>query len=153
MNSKFKDFKIFAVPETNKLLKRLKGDNQSGVLIVWESVEESEEIEAFLAKILSAVQLDLKRDSSLIQLHPNEKMRFTQVKDKLSSKYLISFGIQPGRLGLHFENQPYQFIQHQDVTYLFADNLMEIYEERQAGGKQKSGALWKALQAIFLNKS
>lgn len=153
MNFKFKDFKIFVVPETNTQLKRIKGNNQSGLIIVWESKEESEEIESFLAKILSAVQLDLSKDSSLIQLQPNEKMQLSQIKKTYPSKYLISFGLEPKRLGLHFDIVPYKALQHQEIIYLFADDLIDIYEERQAGGKQKSGALWKALQAIFLNKS
>ena len=152
MKSSFNNFQIFAVPERDKALKDKKGDNGKELIIVWESAEESAELEAFLAKVLSAIQFKLDKDSLLVRLTPGENISSISLRQKHNMSYLISFGVDPRRLGLHFEHTLYQAFQHQGITYLFVDDLEAIFEERQEGGKQKSSALWKALQHIFLAK-
>lgn len=152
MNSSFNDFQLFAVPERDKALKDKKGDNEKELVIVWESAEESAEMEAFLAKVLSAIQFKLNKDSLLVRLTPGENISSISLRQKHSVRFLISFGLAPRRLGLHFEHQLYQSFQHQGITYLFVDDLKVIFNERQEGGKQKSSALWKALKYIFLDK-
>ena len=152
MNSNFNDFELFAVPERHEFISRGQGANEKGLILSWEAEENSEKMEAFLGKILSALQLNLERDAFLLRLTPGAKLSFAGLREKQEIQHLVAFGIPPTRLGLHFEFSPYQAFQNEQITFLFADSLPEIYQERQEGGRQKSGALWNALQTIFLKK-
>lgn len=149
MNTRFKDLKIFAVPESKAAASLGKGSNQKEILICWESEDVSEELEGFLSKILSALQFNLNQDTFLIKLKPSEKINVNTLSKEIPVRYLISFGLAPGRLGLHFQQRLYQPFKHQKTQYLFADSLIDLFEERQRGEKQRSGALWKALKHIF----
>jgi len=40
-------------------------------------------------------------------------------------------------------------VQFGSTTFVLADSIADIFEERQAGGKEKSGQLWRTLKACF----
>ena len=101
----------------------------------------------FLEKILEAIQLDLIQDTLFINIKSEEVPAFQEIrKNKLQS--LILFGIPPEEMGIRLQINRYQILNHQDIKILWADDIKAIYEERQAGGKQMSGQLWKALQVL-----
>lgn len=150
MNNTFDNFNLIAVPDLAQVQNLGKGAHEKGLIIFWESaLVETQDLEQFLSKILTAVQFNLQNDAFLIQLKPNQKIPFTSINHLKPNQYLISFGIEPNRLGLHFTFLKYQNFKHQTIKYLFADDLQAIFEERQRGEKQMSAALWKALKRLF----
>ena len=154
MKTSFFDFKLFQVPSAQSAaLSEAAGKAQ---LIVLAHLPDpyQEELRSFLKKVLAAIELDLDQDTLFITIALGEKFPLSQlIKEKTGGAMLI-FGLPPADLGIHFQLAPYQIINHQGQAYLLADELMSIYEERQAGGKQKSALLWKGLKQIssYLNK-
>jgi hypothetical protein len=149
LESEFLDFHVINVPESESLSDQLRGQNQRNVLVVFQCDTNNEELEAFLGKILAAVQLDLTKDTTLLKLTANQRFSFTGLHRAHDLKTVIAFGIAAERMGVQFATPLYQPIRHEGVTFLFSDDLEKIYEERQAGGKKMSASLWKALKEIF----
>lgn len=152
MKNTFFDFKLFVVPETTAISDRCQGKNQREILIILEAaVAEIDELGNFLGRMLGAARIDLAEDVSLLILQPGEQLPLSRVQSQVPFKTMLSFGIAPSRLGLHLEIPKYQSTLHAGITYLFADPLAAIYEERQSGGREMAGAMWAALQEIFLS--
>ena len=145
----FLDFDLLDVPERDSVSAQLRGQNQKKILIVFPCDESKEELEAFLGKIFAAVQLDIKKDAILLKLTVRQRFSFIGVNQAHDFDKVIAFGIDAARMGVQFATPRYQPVQHEGITFLFADDLEAIFEERQAGGKQMSGALWAALKEIF----
>ncbi len=145
----FLDFDLLDVPERDSVSAQMRGQNQKNVLIVFPCDESKEELEAFLGKIFAAVQLDIKKDTIILNLTDRQRFSFIGTNQAQNFKTVIAFGIDAARMGVQFATPPYLPVQHEGTTFLFADDLEAIFEERQAGGKQMSGALWAALKEIF----
>lgn len=149
MYPQFIDFAILNVPEKDHLADQLRGQNQQHVLVVFHDTDENEELAVFLGKIFAAVQIDLHKDTILLKLTSFERFSFAGLRQMQDIQTVILFGIHPEQLGVQFVTPPYHPIRHENITFLFADDLQAIFAERQAGGKQMSGALWKALKDLF----
>ena len=152
MKPRLIDFDLFLIPDLDSTPHRCIGNGKKGILAIYESERPDPELESFLKKVLAAASIDLVQDVFLIQITPQIPLSFSFLAQKLDIRYLIAFGTQPQNMGLRFNYQPYLPIHVLDTTFLFADPLRSIYEERQAGGKKLSGLLWKAIQNIFLKK-
>lgn len=151
MNNSFFDFKIFPIQDAKSILENGKGAGQKGTIVVIQANQEINELEAFLEKMLRAVQLDLHQDTTLLNLTTSDTFSFSELsKYQNNIKKCIVFGVSPKRLGLQFILPKYKVLQHGTIQYLFADDIQAIYTERQAGGKKMSGTLWKALQTMFI---
>ncbi len=150
MNSNFFDFYLFPASDEKQLAGRLNGQNARHILAVLDEREPSKEITAFFGKILSAVNLDMEKDVLLLHLTMPENISFSNLHHKYTIEYTLLFGVEPRQLGLHLSLPFYQAAYHNGVYYLRAHSLSEISKERQEGGKKKAGALWKALQQLFL---
>lgn len=150
MDANFFDFVIVDVPENDDLTRRLSGENAKGVLIVFQNPRNNVELLPFLEKILATVQLNAQKDTFILEITDQEKFSFLDFRQKLAFQYFIAFGIAPERMGIHYESDLYQPIRYNDCTFLFADDLQKILEERQQGGKRMSGELWRVLKALFL---
>lgn len=145
------DFEILDIAETSAIAARCTGHNAKKVLIVFQSQENEAELQSFLAKVLAAAQLNLEQDVSLLIIKPGEKFSFIQLCQVFDIETLIAFGIPSPHLGIHLQIILYALVQHENRTYVFVDDLQQIFEERQQGGKRMSGELWQALKALFLN--
>lgn len=145
----FLDFDLLDVPERDSANAQMRGQNQKKILIVFPCAESNEELEAFLGKIFAAVQLDIKKDATLLKLTAHQRFSFIGANQARDFEKVIAFGIDAARMGVQFATPHYQPVQHEGITFLFADDLEAIFAERQAGGKQMSGALWAALKDIF----
>lgn len=150
MKQLFKDANIFALPESEKQQLEYFGNNQKGILIVLRVKEWNQELRAFLGKILYAVKLDFDEDIHCLNITNHPSISFSQLNQKNTYQYVICFGLKPKETGLTVEGHLYQPFQLSGIQWLFANNLEDIYEERQQGKKQMAGALWKALQNMFL---
>ncbi len=149
MNTSFFDYKVFVPGESAEQQQKLLGKHAKGLLLLFVTHEQQAELLDFLKKILSAVQFDLEEDTAYLDINATAAVNVASLAGINASKMVICFGFALPQLGFHFEIPNYYPFKHQGVTYLFVDDLLAIYEERQAGGKKLSGALWKCLQEMF----
>ena len=147
LNGQFFDTKLFVIDDTDETLKNTTGSNQKKLCIVCKTEEVSSEDLEFLKKILSAVKYDLKEDVLLVSITQNQALGFSSIRTNHNIKDAIIFGINPQSLGLHFKVNLYQPFSCNQCRFLFAHSLKEI-----ANKKEWKGALWTALQEMFLNK-
>ena len=149
MNTSFFDYKVFVPGESAQHREALHGTHAKGLLLLFVAHEQQLELLDFLKKILSAVQYDLEQDTAYLSINASEPVNVASLAAQNALNKVICFGVPLPQLGFHFEIPLYYPHKHQGVTYLFVDDLKAIYEERQAGGKKLSGALWKCMQEIF----
>lgn len=121
------------------------GTNEKETLIVISANDNSDELTAFLTKIIGAVKYDLNRDTLLCILPNDSKLSLQTILKKHSIKKVLVFGIELNKLALHLQLPIYQPIKWNNLELLQADNLSKISQNNQL-----KGALWNALQAIFL---
>lgn len=149
MKSNFFDFKIFAVPEPADTREKMEGDGNEGVLVLYQPSEAASDELGFLKRILQAVRLELERDVFLVHITPDQRVSLSGMRRGSGIRKVIAFGIDPARLGIRFNADLYQPVRHQDLVYLFADDIQRIHAERQQGEKRRAAALWRALQEMF----
>ncbi len=146
LNKNFFDTKIFVVKDTDNTLKNTTGSNHKKLSIVCKAEETSSQELDFLKKILSAVKYDLKEDVLLVNITSDQHIGFNTLRTNEGIKDAIIFGMNPQDLGLHFKANLYQPLFCNECRFLFAHSLQEI-----ANKKEWKGALWSALQEMFLN--
>ena len=143
---------LFRLPVPDEVTDPGSGQNEKQILITTGSNAWSDELGAFLQKIITAVNCNLERDCFLLNLTQSESISFNQLRRERSFRYIISFGIEPGRLGFRFEANPYHPLTIGELTFLLADPLDELFREKDLQERKKSARLWKALQHIFHQK-
>lgn len=149
MNNDFLNFDLFAVPDPLTAHQQCQGEGKKEVFIAFYGSEKGQ-LKSFIQKIFQAAKVDLQED--VIYFFSTEKHPFGLIplcKDK-NCTVAIVFGYTPQEVGVQIQLQPYQITPFNDMKVLFIDALETIYEERQAGKKEKSGALWNALKQLFL---
>ena len=121
------------------------GTNKKETLIVISATDNSDELTAFLTKIIGAVKYDLNRDTLLCVLPSDNKLSLQTILKKHPIKKVLIFGVELPKLALHLQLPIYQSIKWNNLELLRVDTLSKISQN-----KQLKGALWNALQAIFL---
>ena len=142
MNTSFLDFKLIQIAETEKILSQCKGRASKGIFICYPSNDNDQR--EFLAKILSAVGLDLNTEVQSLEKTPENDFSFSRLnrENKLSKVFL--FGIHPKSIGLQIQIQKYQPFMLNNCLFLIGDDLTSI-SQNQASKK----LLWAALKGIF----
>lgn len=98
----------------------------------------------FITKVLSAANLDLLEDTLFAEIPANTPVNcFTGLMER--PKFILVFGLHPAQVGLAALVQPYQTVDLNGSTWLFADSLSVLEPDRA-----KKGKLWEALKGIFL---
>lgn len=126
------------------------GDNQRGILIVYlteKGKAEAKMEEDFLKKVFSAVQLDLDKDTLMINLSIDSKISFRKLKSGIDFEKVYFFGLSPENLDWHIKPVFYNPFSFGGKEVLFCDAVEKIINN-----KEKKGLLWKALKYQFLNK-
>lgn len=146
------DFEIFARPELEELQPRMKGQPKARLLVVAAGTKEREEADqAFLAKVLAAVELaPLEEKVYLLPVRASEKIPLSDLARSLAVDHILLFGTEPQLLGIRAQLPLYQFVKLGELTVFLSHSLQDIEAERQAGKKEKAAALWRALKAKFL---
>ena len=98
---------------------------------------------------LISAAIDLAQQAKHICLTKEESISFSRVEGSKTAKFVFLFGVSGKRLGLHFQLHPYQPVHFGTTSFILTDSIADIFEERQAGGKEKSGQLWRTLKACF----
>ncbi len=142
MQHPFLDFKIIAVTDTKNIIRQCSGNAQKGIFICYPTNDET--MADFLAKILSAVKLDLKTDVLVLGKTPDNDFSFSSFGKEMSIQKAILFGVAPQTLGLQVNPQKYQPFNLNDCLFLFADDLTTI-----SANQQLKKSLWTALKEIF----
>lgn len=141
---------IIDVLDNEVVAQRCTGTNEKKILIVFQTGENEAAMRAFLAKMLAAAQLDLEKDVCTLSIMPFEKISFSRLRHQFDIQTCLAFGIPPEHLGIYMQIKPYELLEYNALRFVFVDDLQAVFEERQQGGKQMSGALWKVLQMLFL---
>ena len=146
----FENFKVTAVPEFNIDELIISGKNEKQVLIVIQANNSlAKDLEQFLSKIMQAIGFKLNEDTLILKVKEGSSLSFAELSQKHQIQQVIVFGISPSKLGLNFHRRMYFPFQCGEFSFLFADDLNKIYEERQQGGKKMAGQLWNALKVMF----
>lgn len=150
MKPTFFDFDLFPIPERAQPKNTMLGAGEKDIWIWYEADEtEQREMESFLAKVFGAAQINLAQSTKYICLTKEESISFSQVEGAGKAQFVFLFGVDGKRLGLHFSLLPYQPVVFNGATYVFIDAISDIFEERKAGKKEKSGQLWRTLKHCF----
>lgn len=134
-----------ASPRADKLFHYL-GENRRFILILVNYPEEKylpEAEKAYLAKILSAVKLDLE-DVALLNYAHYPGSKYAELKDFFAFNSLLLFGVGPNLLQIPGPVLPYHLGLVEGVKILAADST-EVF--RPDAGKKKS--LWEELKKVF----
>ncbi len=146
LNSPILDFTLVALPDENNSEINISGSNQKKLLIVCEMEEDHTANINLLEKILGAVKYNLIDDCKIICLKQDQSISFSNFDKVDGFKNALIFGPISRKLGLNFEFKWYYPIEHNDCKFLFADHLSVIQSD-----KARKGALWGALQEMFLS--
>ena len=142
LTNQFLDFKIINVSDTNSIIDACNGSSEKGIFLSYQTVDKS--LESFLAKILSAVKLDLQTDVLTLEKTLDNDFSFSTLSKAQSIHTALFFGISPKAVGLQVDCHKYHPFSIDGCLFLFADDLKGISENQTL-----KKALWEALQAIF----
>ena len=142
MKHPFLDFKIISLSDTQKLIGQCTGNADKGIFISYPTNDEP--MIDFLAKILSAVKLDLHSDVLILRKTPNNDFSFSSFSQEINIQKVILFGIHPQAIGLQINYQKYHPIKLNDCLFVFADELTAI-----SANQQLKKLLWNALKEVF----
>ena len=146
-NSKFIDYEIINIPDTNKLTKDF-SRNPKVLLAVYKEEDNTDSNLELLKKILGAVKFDFNDDVLLLPLTKKDQIKFQDVQNLKNLKYVFFFGISPIQLGLNFRQNKYQLLDFEAYKFLQTDSLEQI-----AKNTQLKGFLWNCLKSNFIDKA
>lgn len=152
LKTNFLDFPLFPLPGEVLPEGRLQGEGQKNLLALYEAATADEQAQLldFLGKVLGAAKVDLHQDARFYSLTSGESLSFARCLRPLRPRVVLLFGISGERLGLRFPLPLYEIQDIAGIQFMAAHPLSSIWEERQAGGKEKSAQLWRALKILFL---
>jgi len=135
---------IFMAPE-RPVLAFAEGGFARSVLVLTLEEPQASGNRDFLAKILSAAQLNLAQDTLLASVPADERLDLPPLLREKPAKQVLVFGLSASQIGLTLNTRPYQPFSFYGATWLFADSLAAI-----ASDQAKKSLLWSALKGIFL---
>ena len=145
----FLDFDIYQFPENEHINSLIKGLNRQQFLIIYNStIELEEELITYLQKILAAISIQLKEDTLFLNLPKEMKISISHLINSNGITKILLFGISPELLSLNIQIPPYAVFPFLEKKWLWADNLLDIFLERQQTNRPKAGALWTALNTM-----
>jgi hypothetical protein len=139
-----KDEFIYLAPEQS-VLDRAEGSFARKILVLAQAEPEFAGNRDFLEKVLSAVQINLERDTLLAIAESGTPLRLMPELRKNQTEFVLVFGLPPAPLGLNIEAPLYRAVFFYGIHWLFADKLSALEPDRA-----KKGLLWTALKQLFL---
>lgn len=125
------------------------GQNEKQVAVIVNNskvdfVNDAEKL--FLTSILKACGFNLS-DIAVINLN-NQIHTYQELKENLSSRYLLLFGVEPSSIKLPFTIPVFQVQQYDGCTIIVAPALNEL-NNATPDGKLLKTKLWLSLQRCF----
>ena len=142
LSNSFLDFKIIAITDTKVIIDQCNGNAQNGIFICYPITDEP--MVDFLAKILSAVKLDLNKDVLVLSKTTDNNFSFSGFAKELGIQKAIFFGTAPQTIGLQINCPKYKPFELNDCLFLFGDELTKI-----SANQQLKKLLWNALKEVF----
>jgi len=99
----------------------------------------------FLAKVLSAANLNLDKDTSFAEIPASRPVHFSADLKRSQPEHVLVFGLPPAQLGLTIDIPLYRPTEFYGTTWLFADALSALEPD-----KNRKGLLWAALKQLSL---
>jgi hypothetical protein len=137
---------IYAVSDLINPLPKAEGNNKEGVLILCTEYTDPT-LQAFLAKILQAVNTNISEDVWVMDLKTSEIPKWALLSREIDFKKAIIFGVDAKAMGLLINLPLYQCRLFQDCQILLADGLADINADNN-----KKKELWRELQGMFSTK-
>lgn len=153
----FIDFQLVDLPELKDSLAYLSErkvnledpDTGRQLLILYEQGGDTD----FLKGVLNACGYeDPENQAWLVPWPIDRRLDLTTLQSHLGSDMVLLFGQSMVSLGLHLNLATYTPLSLGETTYLKADALNTIRDEKLEGKPQKAAALWQALKTRFLYK-
>ena len=146
--SHYLDFDLFRLGPSAAQRDRLTGAGRTGLLVVFQTTPEDLPTEQpYLEKILEASGFAQPAESCLLlPVYAEEAIDLIELQLPVTTRQVLFLGVAPQRCGFALRVPPYQAVSLSNRLYLFGDSVATIHAERRAGGKAKSGALWRALK-------
>jgi len=145
---------VSATPETTQAAQKkwYLGDNKKGIVIVAtdeNAVFINDEWLDTLGKMLGGMQINFG-DTAIINLR-TKAVSFTDIKQQLSARHVIMFGVDPLQLGLPFTMPHYQLQNYAGCTLLSApvSTLVAAVATTDAIKAEKR-KLWESLKRMGL---
>ena len=136
---------VYLVPEDN-ILEQVRGQFAKKIFILARREPNAPGNHAFLAKVLSATEVQLDRDAALVLADAGTLLSLLPVMHQKHPEKILVFGFVPEEIGLRVNAPLYKPFLFYQSTWLFADALSELEPDRTL-----KGHLWTALKQIFLS--
>jgi len=137
LDNKFLDFKLFVLPETEKLAKE---NEVYRLFIVVDKEDYDEFTQELLEKIIGAMKLDFEEEVFVKIVEEGERINYNTIQ----SKALISFEVPMKQTGIHYPLKKYQLLQYNNGQFLLVDSLTKIATDRNL-----KGMLWNVLKNLL----
>ncbi|MCS6929035.1 MAG: hypothetical protein NZM43_06015 [Saprospiraceae bacterium] len=128
------------------MLQVVRGDFQKQVAVIALDEPSKGDKTAFLEKILTAVGLDLHKDTLFAAIQPNRISGLGCFLREKQPRVVLVFGVAPRDLGMQIELFEYQPIKFHQAIFLRAHALAILETNREFKGR-----LWNALKKVFLS--
>lgn len=120
----FSNKELIQISETKNSDFSFFGEGERSLCIFFREENQLESSISFLTKILSALKINLEKDTFYHNLIKKESLSIFQLEGK--PKHLFLFGITPQEVGLNIEQNDYKSIQINGINVLSADSLETI---------------------------
>ena len=137
---------FYSVPDPDKMPQPT-GHFQKGILIICSESDLNYDVAADLTKILSAIKIDLVKDTGLVILDPNSDIGISHYFNNHNIKSVLIFGANQKQIGLLCQAQLYQWIKYDKTNVLFAESISAVMS-----AKARKMKLWMALKDHFSNQ-
>jgi hypothetical protein len=115
------------------------------ILILGSRGTAEDPTRSFLIKILSAVQINLEKDTLFVEYPDQSYIPLAPLLKEKQPETVLVFGIPPKLLCLALHPPLYQPLDFYGATWLWSDALPQI-----ENNKDKKMQLWRAMQVMFL---
>ena len=144
-------FQLIGQPDYDAALQKLGPARDLDLLVLYHG-ELSRR--SFLGRILGAAGYrDPGTELHLLEWSAAEDLDLRGLIRQLGVSKVILFGYPVDRLGLHFSVANYFPVTVGEITYLLADSLEFIEQQKTAGDNRPAAALWNAIKDSFLQPS
>lgn len=125
------------------------GDNRKGIIVIFRLTGDQNPPDLLL-KILQSVGITATQDALLLPFTAESTYSVTTLSQLTDVKDVLSFGVMPESLGLHWQPQAYTPLIVAGRRYLFGHGIDYFQDPKHKSAKVK---LWRALQTMYPTQS
>lgn len=153
----FYDFDIIRQPSLSTSEEGSLNDKKSDEATLMVLLLAGDDRQAFLFNVLKAAGYTAPEKEvvfvELASTHTALDLATLLLRQSKKLKKVMIFGLSPKQLGLHFNVGLYVPVEVNNYTFLLADDLSVIRDEKSTGNTKKAGALWNSVKAAFMKNT